>query len=62
MTINLPERDASVTNQLIGEFFDGLTYSGVSKANQRHTVPISKHRSLRKPIKEILASMSNVKA
>ena len=59
MTINLPERDASVTNQVIGDLFDGLTYSGVSKANQRLTVRISKDRSLRKPIEEIIASMSN---
>ena len=60
--IYLLKRHTSVMNREIGELFDGLSYSGVSKANQRLTVRMTGDRSLRKAIEEIIASMSNVKA
>jgi hypothetical protein len=48
-------------NRQIGEVFEGLTYSGASKANQRFSVRISEDRSLRKAVEKITGSMSNVK-
>lgn len=61
MAIYLLKRHTSVMNRQIGELFEGLTYSGVSKANQRFSVRISEERSLRNAVKKITGSMSNVK-
>jgi putative transposase len=61
MTIYLLKRHTSVMNRQIGDLFEGLTYSGVSKANQRFSVRMSGDRSLRKAVEKITGSMSNVK-
>lgn len=61
MAIYLLKRHTCVTNREIGELFEGLTYSGVSKANQRFTMRMAGDRSLRKAVERIAASMSNVK-
>ncbi len=61
MVIYLLKRHTSFLNRQIGELFEGLTYSGVSKANQRFSMRMSGDRSLRKAVDEITASMSNVK-
>jgi hypothetical protein len=61
MAIYLLKRHTSVMNRQIGDLFEGLTYSGVSKANQRFSVRISEDRSLRKAVEKISGSMSNVK-
>jgi putative transposase len=61
MAIYLLKRHTSVLNRQIGEFLEGLTYSGVSKANQRFSVRMSRDRSLRKAVEKITGSMSNVK-
>jgi len=61
MAIYLLKRHTSVMNREIGELFEGLTYSGVSKANQRFTVRMAGDRSLRKAVERIIVSMSNVK-
>jgi len=49
-------------NRQIGELFQGLTYSGVSKANRRFSLRMSEDRGLRKTVEKITRSMSNVKA
>jgi chromosomal replication initiation ATPase DnaA len=61
MAIYLLKRHTSGMNREIGELFEGLTYSGVSKANQRFTVRMAGDRSLRRAVERIIASMSNVK-
>jgi putative transposase len=61
MAIYLLKRHTSIMNRQIGELFEGLTYSGVSKANQRFSVRVSGDRSLRKAAEKITGSMSNVK-
>jgi hypothetical protein len=42
--------------------FSGLTYSDVSKANQRFALRMSEDRDLRKTVEKITRSMSTVKA
>jgi hypothetical protein len=49
-------------NQQIGDLFQGLTYSGVSKANHRFSLRMSQGKGLRKTVEKIAISMSNVKA
>jgi hypothetical protein len=49
-------------NRHIGELFQWLTYSGVSKANHRFSLRVSEDRDLRKTVEKILGSMSSVKA
>ena len=61
MAIYLLKRHTSALNRQIGELFEGLTYSGVSKANQRFSMRMSGDRSLRKAVEKITGSMSNVK-
>ena len=61
IAIYLLKRHTSGMNREIGELFEGLTYSGVSKANQRFTVRMAGDRFLRKAVERIIASMSNVK-
>ena len=48
-------------NRQIGDLFQGLTYSGVSKANRRFSLRMSQDKDLRKTVEEITISMSNVK-
>ncbi len=61
MAIYLLKRHTCVMNRQIGDLFRGLTYSGVSKANQRFSVRMSGDRSLRRAVEKITESMSNVK-
>jgi len=46
---------------MAGELFQGMTYSGVSKANHTFTFRMSEDKELRKTVEEIARSMSNVK-
>jgi putative transposase len=62
MAIYLLKRYTSLMNRQIGELFQGLTYSGVSKANQRFSLRLSRDKDLRKVVEKISRSMSNVKA
>jgi chromosomal replication initiation ATPase DnaA len=62
MAIYLLRRHTSIMNRQIGELFQGLTYSGVSKANHRFSLPMSEDRDLMKTVEKITRSMSNVKA
>jgi len=61
MAIYLLKRHTSAMNREIGKLFEGLTYSGVSKVNQRFTMRMARDRSLRKTVERIMSSMSNVK-
>ena len=60
IAIYLLKRNTSVMNRHIGELFEGLSYSGVSKANQRFSIRMSGDRSLRKAVETITGSMSNI--
>lgn len=62
MAIYLLKRYTSVMNRQIGELFQGLSYSGVSKANHRFSLRLSEDRELRKTVEKISRSMSSVKA
>jgi hypothetical protein len=62
MAIYLLKRHTSVVNRQIGDLFQGLSYSGVSKANHRFSVRMSQDKDLRKTVDRITRSMSNVKA
>jgi chromosomal replication initiation ATPase DnaA len=62
MAIYLIKRHTPVMNRQIGELFQGLTYSGVSKANHRFSLRMSEDRDLRKTVEKITRSVSNVKA
>jgi len=61
MAIYLLKRQTSVTNRQIGDPFQGLTYSGVSKANHRFSLRMSEDKELRKTVERITGAMSNVK-
>jgi chromosomal replication initiation ATPase DnaA len=61
VAIYILKRHTSVKNREIGELFEGLTYSGVSRANQRFSVDMAGDRILRKAVEKIAGSMSNVK-
>jgi hypothetical protein len=58
MAIYLLKRHTSFLNRQIGELFEGLTYSGVSKANQRFSMRMSGDRSLRKAVEKIMHQCS----
>ncbi len=62
MAIYLIKRHTSVMIRQIGELFQGLTYSGVSKANHKFSLRMSEDRDLRKTVEKITGSVSNVKA
>jgi chromosomal replication initiation ATPase DnaA len=49
-------------NRQIGELFEGLTYSGVWKANQRFSARMSEDGSLREAVEKITKLLCNVKA
>jgi hypothetical protein len=62
MAICLLKGHTFVMNRQIGEFFQGVTYSGVSKANHRFSLRMPEDRDLRKTLEKISRSMSDVKA
>jgi hypothetical protein len=51
-----------VMERQIWELFEGLTYSDVSKANQRFSARMSVDGTLRKAVEKITKPLSNVKA
>jgi hypothetical protein len=62
MTIYFLKRHTSVMNRQIGELFQGLTYSGVCKANHGFSLRMSEDSDLKKTVEKISRPMSNVKA
>lgn len=50
-----------MTNNEVGEYFGGLSYSAVAKIRQRFSDKLTRDRSLRKRIEKMDREMSNVK-
>jgi hypothetical protein len=50
-----------MTNKEIGEFVGGLSYSGVSRVEERFVEKMKKNRALGKDLKAVLNKMSKVK-
>jgi len=61
ITIHLMKKRTSVTNKQIGDLFGGLSFTAVSKANQRFIVRMKKDRKLRRRVEDLLRNMSHVK-
>ena len=59
--IHLLKIQTGMTNKEIGEFVGGLSYSGVSRVEERFIEKIKNNRSLNKNLKDLLSEMSNVK-
>ena len=51
----------SISNRQIGDLFGGLSFTAVSKANQRFVIRMKKDRKLRRSVDDILSNMSQVK-
>ena len=49
-----------MTNKEIGEFVGGLSYSGVSRVEQRFVEKLKKNRTLNRDLKALLQKMSKV--
>jgi hypothetical protein len=50
-----------MTNRQIDELFGGLSYSAVSKANERFSAKAEMHRTLKRTFDNITKKMSYVK-
>ncbi len=57
IAIYLLRKHTGATNREIGEIFGGLTYSAVSRSNERFQRQLQKDRRLKKEIKEIESKM-----
>ena len=61
IAIYLMKKWTSITNKQIGDLFGGLSFTAVSKANQRFIMRMKKDRNIRKKVDDIVRSMSHVK-
>lgn len=61
IAIHLIKKWTSITNKRIGDMFGGLSFSAVSKVNQRFSIRIKNDRKLRRKVEEILNNLSYVK-
>lgn len=61
IAVFLLKKYTALTNKEIGSLFPGITYSAVSKINQRFKKTMSEDKSLRKRVQRIMAKMSHVK-
>lgn len=61
IAIHLLKKWTSISNSQIGELFGGLSYSAVSKTNQRFSGKLETDRKLKKKIRKITDNMSYVK-
>ena len=61
IAIYLTKKFTSIGNKQLGGLFGGLSYSAVSKANQRFTEKLKKDKRLRRRVENIIDSMSYVK-
>jgi REP element-mobilizing transposase RayT len=59
--IYLLKNQTGTTNKEIGEFVGGLSYSGVTRVEERFVEKIKRNSSLRKNLKILLDKMSNIK-
>jgi len=61
IALHLMKKWTSVTNKQIGDLFGGVSFTAVSKANQRFMMRMKKDRKLRKRVDDIMRNMSHVK-
>ena len=61
IAIHLLKKRTSITNKRIGEMFGGLSFSAVSKVNQRFSIRIKSDRTLRRRVEGIKSNLSHVK-
>ena len=61
IAIHLMKKWTSVSNKQIGDLFGSLSFTAVSKANQRFMMRMIKDRKLRRRVDDILRNMSHVK-
>ncbi len=61
IAIYLTKKFTSIDNKQLGDLFGGLSYSAVSKVNQRFTEKLKKDKRLRRRVENITDSMSYVK-
>ena len=60
IAIHLMKKRTSVTNKQIGDIFGGLSFTAVSKANQRFMMRMKKDGKLGKRVDDLLRNMSHV--
>ena len=61
LLIHLLKNKTGMTNREIGDLVGGLSYSGVSRVEERFVEKLKKNRSLNKDLKTVLRNMSNIK-
>jgi len=61
LIIHLLKNKTGMTNREIGEFMGGLSYSGVSRAEERFVRRLKKDRRVNKDLKAVLGKMANIK-
>ena len=61
IAIHLLKKWTAITNRQIGDLLGGLSYSAVSKVNQRFSEKLITDRSLRRTVNDITDSLSHVK-
>lgn len=61
LLIHLLKNHTAMTNKEIGEFVGGLSYSGVSRVEERFVQKFKKNRALGKDLKAVLGKLSKVK-
>ena len=61
IAIYLSKKFTSISNKQIGDFFGGLSYSAVSKVNQRFAEKLKQDKRLRRKVDKMIKSMSYVK-
>jgi REP-associated tyrosine transposase len=61
LIIHLLKNKTGMTNREIGEMVGGLSYSGVSRVEERFVGKLKKDKGLNKDLKAVLANLANVK-
>lgn len=61
LLIHLLKNQTAMTNKEIGEFIGGLSYSGVSRVEERFVEKLKKNKAFGKDLKAVLGKMANIK-
>jgi REP element-mobilizing transposase RayT len=61
IAIHLMKKLTSITNKQIGDLFGGLSFTAVSKANQRFMMRMKNDKKLRRRVDDVLRNMSHIK-
>jgi REP element-mobilizing transposase RayT len=61
LLIYLLRQQTGMTNREIGDFVGGLSYSGVTRAEERFAEKLKKNKKLQKDVKAVSQKMSNIK-